>query len=184
VQRRLDALGYWLGPVDGKFGTLTRQAVYALQKAAGISRDGVVGPRTREALDEGVRPDARSDSGRVVEIDLDHQLLLLVDEGRVEHVLNTSTGTFEHYTYGDRRYLADTPRGRWEIYRQVDGWRESHLGRLYMPKYFHRDGIAVHGYTFVPPYPASHGCVRVSLAAMEWVWRSDRMPIGTRVWVY
>ena len=30
------------------------------------------------------------------------------------------------------------------------------------PKYFTWSGIAVHGYTSVPPYPASHGCTRVS----------------------
>src|SRR5262245_30620501 len=42
IQRRLRSLGYWMGPVDGEFGPLTRQAVYAVQKAAGITRDGVV----------------------------------------------------------------------------------------------------------------------------------------------
>jgi hypothetical protein len=184
VQRRLHDLGYWMGPVDGVFGQLTEQAVYALQKAAAAGRDGVVGPVTRAALNDGVRPSARSSRGRVAEVDLDRQLLLLVEDGRVEHVLNTSTGTFEHYRYDGRRYLADTPRGRWEIYRQIDGWRDGPLGRLYMPKYFHEDGIAIHGYQSVPPYPASHGCVRVSLAAMEWIWKTEQAPHGTSVWVY
>lgn len=184
VQRRLAELGYWVGPVDGVFGPLTEQAVFTIQKAAGLERDGVVGPRTRQALEQGRRPQARSRAGRVLEVDERRQLLLVVDDGRVRWTFNTSTGTDEHYTYGDRRYLADTPHGRWEIYRQIDGWRESHLGRLYKPKYFHRDGIALHGYTNVPPYAASHGCVRVTLAAIDWIWAEDVAPIGTPVWVY
>ncbi|MDE3086779.1 MAG: peptidoglycan-binding protein, partial [Acidobacteriota bacterium] len=36
VQQRLQSLGYWLGTPDGTFGDATQQAVYALQKAAGI----------------------------------------------------------------------------------------------------------------------------------------------------
>jgi lipoprotein-anchoring transpeptidase ErfK/SrfK len=184
VQQRLESLGYWVGPVDGVFGPLTRQAVYAVQKAAGISRDGVVGPDTRSALDRGVRPPARSDGGHVIEVDLDKQLLMLVDNGRVDHIFNTSTGTFEYYWYGGERHFADTPRGRWEIYRQVDGWDPGPLGRLYKPKYFNQQGIAVHGYTNVPPYPASHGCVRVSLSAIDWMWRTDQLPIGATVLVY
>jgi peptidoglycan hydrolase-like protein with peptidoglycan-binding domain len=184
VQRRLRELGYWIGEIDGEFGGLTEQAVFAIQKAVGGSRDGLVGPQTRDALDEGVRPSARSEDGRVVEIDLDRQLLMLVDDGTVEQVFNTSTGTFEYYTHDGERYLADTPRGEWEIGWQVDAWDPGPLGRLYRPKYFHSQGIAVHGYTEVPPYPASHGCARVSLAAMDWLWDTDQLPIGTPVWVY
>ena len=44
LQRDLTNLKYWLGTVDGSFGHLTQQAVYAIQKAAGLTRDGVVGP--------------------------------------------------------------------------------------------------------------------------------------------
>jgi hypothetical protein len=36
----------------------------------------------------------------------------------------------------------------------------------------------------VQPYPASHGCARLSIAAMNHLWSSDRMPVQTRVWVY
>ena len=60
LQQRLTELGYWNGKADGSFGSLTQQAVYALQKAAGLSRDGVVGTKTQKALDQGVRPKPRS----------------------------------------------------------------------------------------------------------------------------
>ncbi|MDQ4143242.1 MAG: peptidoglycan-binding protein [Actinomycetota bacterium] len=183
LQSRLEELNYWVGGVDGVYGTLTRQAVIAFQKVNGLSPDGVAGPRTRSALDEPQPPQVRSSQqGLVMEVNKPQQILVSVWNGEVSHIWNTSTGTEEHYTYGGRRYLADTPEGQWEIYRQIDGWRESHLGRLYRPKYFHEDGIAIHGYHRVPAYPASHGCVRVSMEAMDYLW--EALPIGTLVWVY
>jgi lipoprotein-anchoring transpeptidase ErfK/SrfK len=36
----------------------------------------------------------------------------------------------------------------------------------------------------VPSYPASHGCIRVTNASMDWLWSSGAMPIGTDVWIY
>jgi lipoprotein-anchoring transpeptidase ErfK/SrfK len=183
LQRRLSALGYWGGAADGSFGSLTQQAVFALQKAAGLDRDGVVGPRTRAALDQGVRPAARSGSGHVVEVDLKRQLLKLVDDGRVTAVFNTSTGSLRHYEFQGETRLAVTPDGHFRVSRQVDAWDDGPLGRLYRPKYFN-GGIAVHGASSVPPYPASHGCARVSVPAMDWLWTAGRLPLGTAVWVY
>ena len=183
LQRRLDALGYWNGAADGRFGLLTLQAVYAVQKAAGIARTGRADGPTLAALAGGVRPEARSRTGHRVEIDLDRQLLMLVDDGAVTHVLNTSTGSNTHYRYQGRRYLADTPAGRFTVGRQINDWRYGPLGPLYRPKYFN-GGIAVHGAESVPPEPASHGCARLTIAAMDWLWAGRRMPIGTSVWVY
>ncbi|MEU4155515.1 L,D-transpeptidase family protein [Actinoplanes sp. NPDC026670] len=183
LQQRLTELGYWNGKADGKFGSTTQQAVYALQKAAGVNRDGTVGPKTWKALTEGVRPKARSTTGTLVEIDLKRQLLLLVAGGQVTQIFNTSTGSNEYYEQEGQTYLADTPRGKFKVGRQIDGWRNAPLGLLWRPKYFN-GGIAVHGAPSVPPYPASHGCARVSVAAMNWLWKNDAIPLKTRVWVY
>lgn len=183
LQERLTALGYWNGKADGSFGSLTRQAVYALQKAAGLSRDGVVGPKTQRALDRGVRPEVRSTSGRVVEINLKRQLLMFVDDGKVSQIFNTATGSNENYEHEGNTYLADTPPGRFKVSRHIDGWRHGPLGPLWRPKYFN-GGIAVHGAHSIPPYPASHGCARVSISAMNWMWANDKLPLKTRIWVY
>lgn len=184
LQRRLVELGYWTGRPDGAYGDLTAQAVIALQKVAGISRDGVVGPKTRAAMDRGVRPQARSTGGRLIEVDLDRQVLLAVDAGQVRFAVNISTGSGRWYTRpnGGRAH-AVTPPGRYVVYRSVDGWDTSPLGHLYRPRYFN-GGIAVHGYPSVPAFPASHGCVRVSLPAMDMLWKDDVMPRGEQVWVY
>jgi peptidoglycan hydrolase-like protein with peptidoglycan-binding domain len=173
LQRRLLGLGFWLGTADGTFGESTVHAVTAFQKSVGLARDGVAGSVTLRTLTTASRPVARSRAGRVIEVDLRRQLLLVVRDGRVEWVLDTSTGAVP----------GSTPVGRFSVFRQVDGYDTGPLGVLYRPKYFIR-GVAVHGYPSVPAYPASHGCVRVTDASMDWIWANRIMPIGQPVWVY
>lgn len=185
LQQRLTELGYFLPTADGDFGPATQQAVWALQKAAGLARDGLVGPQTLAALDAGARPTPRTTSGRVIEVDLARQLLLAVEDGVVTRVVNASSGNGETYTALGRQQRAVTPTGDWTVVREVDGVRESslELGSMYRPKYFHK-GWAVHGSPSIPPWPASHGCVRVSNAAMNWIWDVWGAPKGTRILVY
>ncbi|TWF81271.1 L,D-transpeptidase-like protein [Pseudonocardia hierapolitana] len=184
LQQRLSTLGYWLGEIDGHYGQLTRQAVMAFQKAEGLDRDGVAGPDTRGKLPTASRPTPRTTEGDHIEVDLERQLLLVVRGGEVQWAFNTSTGNGEAY---DRPSggtgVARTPRGDFEIERQINGVREAELGVLYRPKYFH-GGVAVHGSGSIPAHPASHGCVRVTNAAMDLLWASDVAPVGTEVHVY
>ena len=180
TQQRLSELGYWLGTPDGHFGSLTQQAVYALQKAAGLSRDGSVGPKSAKALADGVRPRATL-SGNGVEIVLDRQLLLVVRGGTVKTILNTSTGNRERYTStSGNPAVAITPKGTFKVYRGVDGPLTNSLGELWRPRFFHK-GIAVHGSPNIPPWPASHGCARLSNASINMIWEKNLMPIGSTV---
>ena len=184
LQQRLHELGYWVGSIDGVYGDLTQQAVYAFQKYEGLTVDGVAGPETRRRLQAAERPRPARAAGDLVEIDKARQLLFVVRDGRAAWVFNTSTGDEEPYRHEGQRYEAETPTGEFRVLREIDGWRTSHLGRLYRPKYFTTTGIAVHGYTFVPPYPASQGCVRVSNTAMDFLWAQGHLPIGSTVVVH
>lgn len=183
LQRRLARLRYWTGPIDGILGHLTEQAVYAIQKAARIARDGIVGPITWGRLWDGVRPGVRTNSGTWVEIHKSRQLLKLVVGGSLRMTLNTSTGSGDRYYSGGRWHTASTPSGSYRVFRRVNGMDYGPLGSLWRPAYFN-GGIAIHGYTSVPPWPASHGCVRVSNSAMNKLWRDGRVPVGRRVLVY
>jgi peptidoglycan hydrolase-like protein with peptidoglycan-binding domain len=52
LQRFLDAFRHAPGPIDGLFGTLTRNAVRAFQAESGLTADGVVGRITRAEVAE------------------------------------------------------------------------------------------------------------------------------------
>lgn len=173
LQTSLRDLGYWVGAVDGVYGANTRHAVVALQKSAGLQRDGIAGPATQGALADGIRLQPRSSDGLVLEISLAHQVVLVVQDGEVIWTLDTSTG----------KPSTPTPPGEYQITREIDGYRYAPLGVLYRPKYFH-GGIAFHGYTSVPPYPASSACIRMTYPAMDMLWAGNYAPIGTPVWVY
>jgi hypothetical protein len=184
LQERLSELGYWLGPPNGVFGDSTQQAVWALQKAAGLSRDGVVGTRTVFALASGVVPKPRPAAGNLIEVDLEDDLVMVLQGGKLAYTLNTSTGG--GYTYTDKTgtSVAITPKGVFHIFGVINGLDVDSLGTLWRPRFFTEGGIAIHGDTYVPPIPVSHGCVRVSNEAINWIWANNIAPIGEEVWVF
>ena len=184
LQQRLLAMGFWLPGVDGKFGSTTTQAVYAFQKANGLPRDGKIGPEDQGALNAGARPSAAATSGDLIEVDKARQLLFIIRGGRVQWAINTSTGSNGQYSYGGHTYTAYTPEGHFTFDRQIDGYHESHLGTMYRPKYFTSAGHAIHGSPSIPPYPASHGCVRLSNAAIDFIWTAGLAPLGSAIWVH
>lgn len=192
IQLRLYELGFWLSAADGEYGLTTRQAVMAFEKYMGLEADGRVDQVTADALTNmEFRPVARANSGTLVEVDKTRQLLFFVVDGRTEWILNASTGNGEEYTEEDKNTPGEiisgvsiTPNGLHRVNRErPEGWWEGDLGQIYRPKYF-VGGVAVHGSNSIPNYPASHGCVRVSVPAMDWIWETGIMPLRTPVWVH
>jgi peptidoglycan hydrolase-like protein with peptidoglycan-binding domain len=53
LQKRLKALGYAVGPIDGIFGDITHSTVILYQANCHIDQDGVVGPVTWKKLNNG-----------------------------------------------------------------------------------------------------------------------------------
>ena len=135
---------------------------------------------TYAALAQAVQPQPQSSSGYVIEVNLNTDLVMFVNNGQILYTLNTSTGG--GYTYGDGT-VAITPMGHFHIYKASNGLVVDSLGALWRPRYF-TGGYAIHGDTNVPPVPVSHGCVRVSDEAINWIWTANLAPIGTTVWVY
>jgi len=134
--------------------------------------------------ERGTRPRPASTSGDLVEVDKTHQVVFIVRSGRTQWVFHTSTGTERPYSYGGHTYIAHTPTGTFRIGRVVNGYDNGPLGQLYRPRYFTNQGHAIHGYTSVPPYPASHGCVRVTNQAINFIWDANLAPVGMTVLVY
>ncbi|WP_169807503.1 L,D-transpeptidase family protein [Herbidospora mongoliensis] len=180
LQKDLSALGYFTGPWNGYYGPDMAQAIFAVQKVNGLKTNARWNEEVARKIRRGWAPAARSTSGNLVEVDIRRQLLMVVKGGKVVKVFNTSSGNGKPYGGGK---IATTPRGVFTVQRQVNKLDKSPLGELYRPKYFH-GGYAIHGSVYVPPRPASHGCVRVSYEAMNWLWKSNSLPVGGRVWVY
>lgn len=156
------------GGVDGVFGIQTWHAVVAFQGWHHLTRDGIVGERTRGALSR-ARPPSPWSPASGFEIHIAQQVLLVVGGGRVVRAIHVSTGS------GGR-----TPLGHFRVYRR-DPMSWSVPFHVWMPlaQYF-SGGYAMHEFASVPAYPASHGCVRIPRAEAQFVWRFGR--VGMRVW--
>ncbi len=182
AEQRLWDLGYWAGPIDGKFDSDSRHALIAFQKVERRARTGNLTLDELNALRAATRPLPRNGRNPHVEIDLERQVLFLIDEtGEVARILPVSTGNGELYMDHGQIHRARTPTGTFKVLRKIKGWRLSSLGLMYYPNYIF-NGIAIHGSFSIPTHPASHGCIRVPLFAAKEL--SSLLPIGIDVVIY
>jgi hypothetical protein len=169
--RRLGSLGYAAPSPGPTFDEEVLQSVYAFQKAQRLERTGVADTRfwRRLASPQPVVPRFASPASHI-EIDKGRQILIVVRNGRTAFISPVSTGGGYY-----------TPVGRFAIGRKIPGYDPSPLGVLYKPMYFY-GGYAIHGNPSVPPYPASHGCVRVPNFVADRLFASE--PYGEAVIIY
>jgi lipoprotein-anchoring transpeptidase ErfK/SrfK len=192
LQQRLLDLGFWVPDTNGKYNWETSQAVMAFQKYNRIRPSGTADDETIALMNiTPYRVLARAWDADMMEVDKGTQVLFVVQGGRTVWAFNTSTGAGGRYVEPSQREpgelvsgTADTPDGVFQVYsEQPDGWWKGELGELYRPKFF-KGGAAIHGAPKVPNFPASHGCVRVTPAAMDFIWSQGLMPRGATVWVH
>lgn len=191
VQTRLDELGFFVGPIDGQFGSLTQKAVWAFEKLVlQVPRSDARGIVTDEMWQfmqrpMEIQPRRKYAEGRATrnhtEVYLPEQVVVFFVDDRAELISHMSSGTGEEWKeivtidpgeFGnengteplERREIgvSITPGGVFSYHRFVEGRRQSSLGGMYDPAYFNY-GIAIHGALDVPLYPASHGCIRVPM---------------------
>jgi hypothetical protein len=158
--------GYY--DTDGHhYGSHTQRAVMAFRKVNGMERTFNADPQIFKMLAEGkgaFKP-KYGGSGKHVEVDISRQVMALVNDGKAQYVFHVSTGA------------AATPsdQGGYTFYRKDPGFNS--LG-MYYSVYYNR-GEATHGYHSVPPYPASHGCIRNpipdSIFIYNWIDLGDKM---------
>ena len=186
AERRLAELGYWAGPADGVWDAASRHALIAFQKVEGAPRaTGVLTRAEFNALTNTLKgvPVPKQKGAPHIEVDLARQVLFLVDaEGKVANILPVSSGSGKNFhENGYPETHAVTPCGRLEVYSKAAGWKTSPLGQMHNPMYI-VGGIAIHGSEDVPPYPASHGCIRIPMFASNRL--PGMIPVGTPVLVY
>ena len=167
LERLLAARHYALRGTNRYYAFDTYEAVLAFQKVHRLNRTGRVTSWLWPKIAASGVPHARVDVGSHIEVDKTRQVLFEVRDGRVKRVVHVSTGA-----------TGNTPVGRWHVYSKTPGLN-SH--GMYYSNYFLR-GFAIHGYATVPPYPASHGCVRTPMWFAPGFYA--RWGLGTTVYVF
>jgi hypothetical protein len=180
VQRNLNRLGIYV-VVDGIEGPRTRQAVCAARRLIGYrpaSRDRIRWKDVR-ALRNADSLGKPRQGKNYLSVDKTCQMMYQARWGRWRRVIKVSTGKAGHRT----------PSGSYTFSWQWPGWHDSSEypsdsgnGNMYNAKYFKSGGYAVHGSRSVPWYPASHGCVRITVRMADKLW--DEIKIGSPIYVY
>jgi L,D-transpeptidase-like protein len=168
LQRGLRRMHY-PAPSSGVYDAATERAVMAWRKVTGrprtyaADRSVLLGVLDRK----GVWKVRHPHDGRHVEADLSMQVLVLVDGDKVVRIQHTSSG----------KPSTPTILGRYRVYRKDPG---TNWEGMVDSSYFIR-GYAIHGYSSVPTYNASHGCLRVPIPDARTIF--DWLRIGDVVWV-
>jgi hypothetical protein len=163
----------YLAPVTATFDSRLLDAVYAFEKVQGLPRTGTADALFWQRLEAPHIPRPRyAEPADHLEIDKPAQVLYVVRRGAISEIVPVSTAGLPGKL---------TPVGRFSIIRKVSGFDPSPLGTLYDPMYF-VGGYAIHGNPSVPPFPASHGCVRVPMWIAPYLYATN--PYGETVYVY
>jgi lipoprotein-anchoring transpeptidase ErfK/SrfK len=155
---------------SGRFDDSTARAVLAYRKVNRMERVQTVNKQILLRLLRGVgtfKPRYPS-QGRHVEADLSRQVLVELDGATPYRIYHMSSG----------KPSTPTILGTFQVYSKTPGVNAK---SMFDSNYFIR-GYAIHGYPDVPPFAASHGCLRIPNAdapsVFAWV------QIGTTVDVY
>jgi hypothetical protein len=168
LERRLASLRHMVrGGPNRYYAFDTYEAVLAFQKVHRMARTGRVSRDVWRVLGRAKVPKARVAKGNHVEVSKTLQVLYEVRKGKVVRITHVSTGA-----------TGNTPVGKFHVYGKVPGLN-SH-GMYY--SLFFTGAFAIHGYASVPPYPASHGCVRTPMWFAPGFY--DRWAVGTTVYIF
>ena len=169
LQRRLKDLGY-LTPVSGKFDGTTARAVLAFRKVNGFARITSAGrPVYRRLARGGGGYKLRyPKAGKHAEFDWSRQVLVLARGAKPVIILHSSSGAS----------ATPTVLGKYHFYRKSPGYNAK---GMYYSAYF-TGGYAIHGYSPVPTFPASHGCLRIPIASAKRVY--GWVDLGDPIYTY
>lgn len=161
--------GYY-APKGDSYSAGTERAVMAFRKVNGMARNfqATRGIFAKLAAGKGGFELAHPGAGKHVEVDISKQVMALAAGGEAKHVFHVSTGA------------AATPSdaGGFRFYRKDPGYNS--IGMYY--SVYYNGGEATHGYKSVPPYPASHGCIRNPIPDSVFIY--NWIDLGDKMFVY
>lgn len=165
LQRRLAALKYYPGSINGQFGMSTLEAVWAFEEVQGLPTVSYVTSAMQRALAHPRAPRALVPHGGAnrIEVSLSREVLVLYHHNQVELISHVSTGGHYYYCSNGGCGYAVTPTGNFRTVVFMPGWVAVPLGEMYNPVFFIGTAFAIHGEPDVPLAPVSHGCVRIPM---------------------
>ena len=165
LQRRLAALKYYPGAIDGHFGTSTLEAVWAFYEVQRLKPHNYVSAAMKRALAHPRAPRVLVKHGGAnrIEVNLSREVLVLYHNNHVELISHVSTGGHYYYCSNGGCAVAITPTGNFKTVVFMPGWVQVPLGEMFNPVFFIGTAFAIHGDTDVPLAPVSHGCVRIPM---------------------
>ncbi len=167
----LQRLRFRVPNVGSTFTAQVKDSVMAFQKAYRLSRSYVFNTACWRKIDGAKLIKARHASPAThIEVDKGRQILMIVKGGKPWGIICVSTGA-----------TGNTPEGTFRIQQKHPYTSSGFGGTLVRTMGFHGD-FAIHGWVDVPPYPASHGCVREPIWACYWTY--DNSWVGETVYVY
>ena len=179
LQRRLAALKYYPGAIDGRFGTSTLEAVWAFYEVQGLTPHNYVSKAMKRALAYPRAPKklVRHPAANRIEISLYREVLVLYRNNKVQLISHVSTGGHYHYcSPGGGCGYAVTPTGNFRTVVFMRGWVHVPLGEMFNPVFFIGTAFAIHGETDVPLAPVSHGCVRIPMDIANFFHKLVKVP--------
>jgi hypothetical protein len=169
--RALSALHFRVPGVSFSMTTAGADAVVAFQKAYRLPRTYVFDADDWRKLEKATLLKPRySKPALHIEVDKTRQILMVVRNGSPLGILACSTGA-----------TGNTPEGRHSIQWKAYCAPTPYGGLLYWDMAFALS-FAMHAYPSVPPYPASHGCVRQPTWAAPWTYSVSA--VGETVYVF
>jgi lipoprotein-anchoring transpeptidase ErfK/SrfK len=166
LQRRLAALKYYPGAIDGNFSTNTLEAVWAFQEVQGLPGEDFVNARMQRALNHPRAPRVldRAAGPNRIEVNIGIEVLVLYRHNQIQLISHVSSGGGYYYcSPGGGCGVAITPTGNYSTRVFLPGWVVVPLGEMFNPVFFIGTAFAIHGDTDVPLAPVSHGCVRIPM---------------------
>ena len=179
LQRRLAALKYYPGSIDGNFGTNTLEAVWAFYEVQGLAPHNYVDSamKWRLAHPRALRKLVSHGGANRIEVSLSREVLVLYRNNQVQLISHVSTGGHYHYcSPGGGCGYAVTPTGNYHTVVFMRGWVHVPLGEMFNPVFFIGTAFAIHGDTDVPLAPVSHGCVRVPMDIANFFHKLVKIP--------
>jgi peptidoglycan hydrolase-like protein with peptidoglycan-binding domain len=179
LQRRLAALKYYPGSIDGQFGTSTLEAVWAFQEVQGLPGHDYVSSAMQRALANPKAPKVldRAAGANRIEVNLAREVLVLYRNNNIQLISHVSSGGGYYFcSPGGGCGYAITPTGNFKTIVFMPGWVQVPLGEMYNPTFFIGTAYAIHGDTDVPLAPVSHGCVRIPMDIAAFFHKLVRIP--------